>query len=162
MPVPPGRLSMTNCWPSNSVTRCAYVRATKSALPPALWAMIRRIGLVGYADWAVAIRGAQTAPASVKASTQTRRRLRMPPLAEGLTCVGRRSRVIGGQLREFDQAVFGGGRIDESDAAAGVTEARHLIEQRDAFGFEFGERLVDVLDFKADVIEPAFAFGDHL
>jgi hypothetical protein len=34
--------------------------------------------------------------------------------------------------------------------------------QRMLRGLEFGERFVDVLDFKADVIESAFTFGDHI
>jgi len=35
---------------------------------------------------------------------------------------------FGGQLCQLDKAVLGGGRVDESDAAAGMADARHLIE----------------------------------
>ena len=42
-----------------------------------------------------------------------------------------------------------------------LTYARHFVDERDALGFEFRERFVDILDFEADVIQAALAVGNH-
>src|SRR5688500_14390696 len=67
----------------------------------------------------------------------------------------------GRQLGELDQAVLRCLGIDEGDARAGVADARLLVEQRYPLGLQLGERLVDVLDLEADVVQPALAFRDH-
>src|SRR5574341_1699564 len=65
------------------------------------------------------------------------------------------------QLRQFDEAILRRLRVDERDAAAGVAEARHFVGQREALRLELGERLVDVLDLEADVIEAPLPLRDH-
>lgn len=58
----------------------------------------------------------------------------------------------GGELREFNQAILGGRRVDEGDPATGVADARHRVEQRNSLGLQLGQRLVDILDLEADLI----------
>src|SRR6266702_3846843 len=50
----PGRLSTTNCWPSDSESLCATERAMMSVPPPAAEGTMKRTGLAGYAVWAAA------------------------------------------------------------------------------------------------------------
>src|SRR6266540_5809859 len=46
-PPPPGRLSITSCWPSAGANAFAKVRPIRSAAPPAEFGTTSRIGLVG-------------------------------------------------------------------------------------------------------------------
>src|SRR5687768_5984207 len=48
MPVAPGRLSTTTCWPSASPSFCERRRATRSVPPPGGNPTIMRIVLLGY------------------------------------------------------------------------------------------------------------------
>src|SRR6266699_4944214 len=50
----PGRLSTTNCWPSDSESLCATERAMISVPPPAAEGTMKRTGFAGYAVWAAA------------------------------------------------------------------------------------------------------------
>src|SRR5712691_2132514 len=50
----PGRLSTTNCWPSDSESLCATERAMMSVPPPAAEGTMKRTGFAGYAVWAAA------------------------------------------------------------------------------------------------------------
>ena len=47
-------------------------------------------------------------------------------------------RAFSGQLGKLDEAAFGAGRIEESDPAAGMADARRLVEQRDSFLLQLG------------------------
>jgi hypothetical protein len=47
MPLAPGRLSMTTCWPRLSASLGAMVRPMMSVTPPAPLGMIMRMGRVG-------------------------------------------------------------------------------------------------------------------
>jgi hypothetical protein len=49
------------------------------------------------------------------------------------------------QLRELDQAVLRRLRIDKRNAAAGMTDARFRVEQRDPIRLQLGQSFVDVL-----------------
>src|SRR3954470_7508687 len=53
MVLAPGRLSTITGWPQSSVSFCPISRATGSVLPPAGKGTRMRIGLLGYAGWAV-------------------------------------------------------------------------------------------------------------
>src|SRR5262245_36131520 len=63
---------------------------------------------------------------------------------------------------ELDQAALGAGGIEIGDAAARVSAPRHLVDQRNALRLELLERLVDVLDLEADVIDAGLALVAHL
>src|SRR5687767_8188952 len=67
----------------------------------------------------------------------------------------------GRQFRQLDEAVLGGGGIEKGDAAAGVADTRHLVEQWNPLPLQFRKRFVDILDLEADMIEPALALRDH-
>src|SRR5688572_29509941 len=79
--------------------------------------------------------------------------IRHPPFAMPL--VPRR------QLGELDEAVLRRPGVDEGDARAGMSDARLLVEQRYPLRLQLGQRLVDVLDLEADVVQPALAFRHH-
>src|SRR5687768_4081601 len=98
--------------------------------------------------------------AGAHASTATDRNSGSQATERSATLI-RTSLVPGGQLRELDQAVLRRLGVDEGDARAGVADARLLVEQRYPLGLQLGQRLVDVLDFEADVVQPALAFRHH-
>src|SRR5688572_7428181 len=70
--------------------------------------------------------------------------------------------VFLGGFGELDQTPFGAFRVEIRDPEAGVTNTWNLIDQRHALGLELGERLVDVLDFEADVVDAGLAVVAHL
>src|SRR4051812_23467528 len=76
------------------------------------------------------------------------RRAALPAInrARALSAASARSRVHGlfRELRELDEAAFGAFGIEVGDLAARMTDSRHLIDQRDAFFFELGQRFFDI------------------
>ena len=70
VPPAPGRLSITNDWPSSCATFCATTRATKSVAPLAGNGTITRMACSGQAAacaWAVLGKAAPTAQAAIAA-----------------------------------------------------------------------------------------------
>src|SRR5262249_54057440 len=59
MPLAPGRLSITTCWPMLSLSFCARIRPRMSVMPPAPAGMTMRTGRDGYCCALVAVDSAQ-------------------------------------------------------------------------------------------------------
>ena len=60
---------------------------------------------------------------------------------------------FGGEFRELDETVLGARRVKVGNAAAGVADARHLVDQRYSFFLQFRERFVNVFDLEGGTPE---------
>src|ERR1700675_123693 len=78
MPLAPGRLSITTCWPRLSLSFGAIVRARMSVMPPAPLGMMRRIGRTGNFSAAAACSAGAIHSAAVIETAEARSvRMRM-------------------------------------------------------------------------------------